>query len=333
MAYATTAALASEATARKAADASEAAARATADTQEATARAVAHAALSARLSALESWRSSITESRKVVPVSGIPALLAAIADDTVDAIVIEDGTYAVHAASASDPQSLWIGHAYAGRTRPLSIDPRTPGGVVLDGGGAVGWEGVVLQEVHDLSWGPMRLANATVVQGGAVVLGQSGSFVPLGVRNVALRGWTVEETVKSGSPLAQLGDHAVYVSSSSTPGTGISLDGWTVLSPGPDGLDSALHVYVQPALGVGPQGLSVTGWRVVGTDQALVFWDPSSSAVVSVTTVTGARRFAVRYEGGQVSLVDVASTGSGVRGLFTDLASTPGLTLSGCSLD
>ena len=252
------------ATARKAADASEAAARATADAQEATARAVADAALSARLSALESWRSSITESRKVVPVSGIPALLAAIADDTVDAIVIEDGTYAVHAASASDPQSLWIGHAYAGRTRPLSIDPRTPGGVVLDGGGAVGWEGVVLQEVHDLSWGPMRLANATVVQGGAVVLGQSGSFVPLGVRNVALRGWTVEETVKSGSPLAQLGDHAVYVSSSSTP---------------------------------------------------------------------GARRFAVRYEGGQVSLQNVASTGSGVRGLFTDLASTPGLTLSGCSLD
>lgn len=320
--------------------AAETAARKATDSAEATARASADSALTARVSALEAAVAALTppppvivEVPKVVPAATVADIVRWLADDTVDVIDVADGRVACPTASTS--QGLWIDGRFAARTRPVTVRPHTDGGVVLDGGGADHWEAVVFQDgAHDIAFGPFRLANATVTQGGAIVFGQSGSHVPTGVRDIAMRGWSADGTVRSGSALSQLGDHFVYFSSSSTPSTGITLDDFALSSASPDGLDSAAHFYIQPALGVGPQGVRLRRWRVSGTDQALVFYDATLAGVsVEDTAIAGARKYAVRYHdpARSVTLQNVVSTGSGLKGLLAD-SGTAGLTLAVCSL-
>lgn len=319
--YATTRALADETAARKSADA---------------ALQAQVEALKAAVAALQPPPPVIVPVVKTVPVSSIPALLSTLLDDTVDEIVVADGTYAVPVANGGSSGALRIDSRYAARTRPVLVRASTDGGVVLSGGGANYWEGIwFLDGCHDQTWRGFQLANATVSGGGAIVFGQSGSYVPVGVRNIALQSMTVDATVRSGSGLVAPNDHAVYFSSSSTPSTGITIDDLTVDSPA-GGVQSALHFYVQPALGVGPQGVAVNRMAVSGTDQAVMCYDDSLRGLaVNDSTIAGARVYAVRYQypNATVALSRVASTGSGSKGLYVPAGvSTANLSMTGCSL-
>ena len=107
-----------------------------------------------------------------VRVASIPDLLAALADDANTEIVVADGTYRVSAAGLQEPDSLWIGAAFAGRTRPVTVRAETIGGVTIDGGGAPYFGGISFDEgAHDQTWDGFVFANGTPTQTGVVTFG------------------------------------------------------------------------------------------------------------------------------------------------------------------
>ena len=272
-----------------------------------------------------------------VRVTSVASLLTALADNTVTEIVVANGTYVVPDAHSSVGQKsgLWIDARFAGRTKPVLVRAETIGGVTFSGGGATGWLGLHFTEgVHDQTWQGFHFANAEPTQTGVIVFGQSGSVTPVPPHHITLLDITIDETITSDNPVGMSGDHAVYFSSTTTPIHDILIDRLTVKAA-TSGLDSALHFYTQPALGLGPQSVTVSHMTVTGTDQAIIFWDASlSNITISDSTITGAKDTAVRYEqGGTVTLRNVTSTGSGQHGFYSSLGSNPpGVTFIGDSL-
>ena len=61
---------------------------------------------------------------KSVLVASVVGLKAALADDSVDDIVVADGTYHISESADETGNSLWIGSAYARRTRPVTVRAR-----------------------------------------------------------------------------------------------------------------------------------------------------------------------------------------------------------------
>ena len=107
-----------------------------------------------------------------VRVASIPDLLAALANDANTEIVVADGTYRVSAAGLQEPDSLWIGAAFAGRTRPVTVRAETIGGVTIDGAGAPYFGGISFNDgAHDQTWDGFVFANGTPTQTGVVTFG------------------------------------------------------------------------------------------------------------------------------------------------------------------
>ena len=93
-------------------------------------------------------------------MSSIPALLTALADNTVTDIVVANGTYRVSPASGQASNSLWIGSRFAGRTRAVTVRAETSGGVTFDGGGTTTFGGLTFVEgAHDQTWDGFNFAN------------------------------------------------------------------------------------------------------------------------------------------------------------------------------
>jgi hypothetical protein len=254
------------------------------------------------------------------------SLLTNLADNTVDEIVVANGTYTVPS------RQLTIDSRFASRTNPVLVRAETVGGVTISGGGATSWLGLhFTQGVHDQTWQGFRFANAEPTQTGVIVFGQSGSVTPVPPHHITLLDISIAGSITSDNPGS--GDHAMYFSSTTTPTHDILIDRYTV--DGSGGVNTAITFYVQPALGVGPRDVTVSHATVTGTRQAFEFWDASlRNITVSDSTITGARESAVRYElGGTVTLRNVTSTGSGSRGFYSSLGATPpGVTFSGTSL-
>ena len=61
-----------------------------------------------------------------VTVSSIGSLKTALADDTVDEIIVADGTYHVSPSNESTPICSGSAASFANRTRPVSFGPRRP---------------------------------------------------------------------------------------------------------------------------------------------------------------------------------------------------------------
>ena len=115
--------------------------------------------------------------QKVVQVSSIVALKTALADNSVDEIVVANGTYHVSAAASRASDSLYIGGAYAARNRPVTVRAATIGGVTFDAGGAsVGM--YILDGAHDQTWDGFHFANVHPVDTGTVVIGGDPTYVP-----------------------------------------------------------------------------------------------------------------------------------------------------------
>ncbi len=105
-------------------------------------------------------------------MTSIPALLTALANNSISDIVVANGTYHVSGAASQGSDSLWIGARFAGRTNPVTVRAETKWGVTFDGGGATYFGGLSFEAgAHDQTWDGFRFANGQPTQTGVVLFG------------------------------------------------------------------------------------------------------------------------------------------------------------------
>ena len=113
-----------------------------------------------------------------VRVTSIPALLTALANNSIDEIVVANGTYHVSPSGQLKADSLWIGgDKMVARTRPITVRAETLGGVTLDGTGDTGAYGALSFEdgAHDQTWDGFRFTNMAAIYTGII---EVGGYVP-----------------------------------------------------------------------------------------------------------------------------------------------------------
>jgi hypothetical protein len=270
-----------------------------------------------------------------VRASSIPALLTALANNTVDEIVVADGTYRVSPAGKQYADSLWIGKRFAGRTRPVTVRAETPGGVTFDGGGASSFGGLwFVDGAHHQTWEGFVFANGRPTQTGVIMFGEGGGSAPhhITLRNVTIAGSNIGRATSATAPNT---DHAIYVSQALEGPHDLLFENVTV--DGTAGLASAFHFYHSDATHRNAWNVTIRGLRVTGTQQAIMLWDRTLHDItIDGARITNALANAVRYErpGQDIVLRNITSTGSGQYGFFSSLGpQPPGVTFSGNSFD
>jgi hypothetical protein len=270
-----------------------------------------------------------------VTVASIPALLSALADNSVDEIVVANGTYRISGSGNQASNSLWIGSRYASRTRPVTVRAQTTGGVTFDGGG--GYLGGISFNggAHDQTWDGFHFANGTTSQTGVIMFGgYAGMAAPY---NISLTHITVDASchrVNSGAT-----DHAVYFSYAVGGPHDILLQDLTVDASDPMGLVSAVHMdhgYASDAPNVAAHDVTVrrltfTGNTGIASQQAIILWQPPTSDwLFDGATITNAGGLAIRYEsspGSNIVFQNITSVNSG--GFYSSQGTRPaGVTFS-----
>lgn len=269
-------------------------------------------------------------------VTSIVDLLAALDDNTLDEIVVKNGTYTVAGASSKGPTALWIGAKFADRTRPILVRAETKGGVMLSGAGANHWIGLsFIEGAHDQTWDGFTFINAEPTQTGVIVFG--GTYGVLGPQWVAphhitLRNIKIAASITSS--YAGSGDHSIYIADSASPGVhDILVENYTV--DGAGGVNTALTMYHSAAGFPNASNVTVRNIDVTGTNQAIEIWDATiNGLLIEKAAIRNVRSRAVRYETGKaVTLKDMVSTGtpSGV-GFYSSKGATPAdVTFINCS--
>ncbi len=272
---------------------------------------------------------------KSVRVTSIPALLRALANNTVDQIVVANGTYRISTSSRGASNSLWIGSRFASRTRPVVVRAQTVGGVTFDaGGGALG--GITFTGgAHNQTWIGFRFANGTVSQTGVIMFGgYAGQKAPYAI---TLKRITINHTVHRVSNAAT--DHAVYFSYALDTWRNILIDGLTVRASDAKGLASAIHMdhgYPADAPNVPAHGVTVRNLTFYGNStwtnqQAIILWLPSvHDWLFDGARIVNAGGRAARFESrgaGDIVFRNIVSTRS--HGFYSSLGSNPpGVTFS-----
>lgn len=261
-------------------------------------------------------------------VKTIAELLSAAPDDAIDELLLRDGSHLVASASLRKPNSLWLGEAIAARTRPLVIRPETPGGVLLDGGGATHWIAVSFaQGVHDLTWGDFAYGNAEPTNTGVIMLGDYGITQTAAPHHITLK---KPRLLKSLRGRNDLNDHGVYFSHALDGGPhDITIDDFD-LEPGGT-LSSAFHFYHSVAPRENAKDVLIRRFRIgAGVATGIFLWDETLRNIrFQDGTIDGARNHAVSYGKVASGIVfeRVISTRSGVAGLYAP--SKTGLSLVG----
>ena len=282
--------------------------------------------------------------QKTVTVSSISALKSALVDDSVDVIVVRNGTYHVSPSNQAVSDSLWIGSAASGgyafdaRTRPVTVRAETKGGVVFDGGGASAFGGLSFEDgAHHQTWDGFRFANMRADYTGIIEVGSYTSR--RAPHHITLRNITIEAsctgraTTASGNTL----DHAFYIGQALDPGPhDLTFEDVTVRGEG--NLATAFHFYN----GADRGPTSKNAWNVLvrrmtvtGTQQALLVWETTAHDITfEDVTISNARAHAVRYEyGSAIKFNRVTSTGSGSSGFYSSKGTSPaGVTITNSSL-
>jgi hypothetical protein len=263
-------------------------------------------------------------------VASIPALLAALADDSVEDIVVADGTYTIGEASDQAADSLWIGSAYAARTRPVTVRAETVGGVTFDArGGHLG--GISFEQgAHDQTWDGFHFANGLTSNTGVIVFGGYPGFAaPF---DITLRHITVDASVHRVNAGAAT-DHAVYFSYAVGGPHDVLIEDLTVDATDPMGLVSGIHMdhgYPQDAPNVASHDVTVrrlvfNGNKTIASQQAIILWQPpTQNWLFDGATITDAGGLAVRFESSPASRIvfrDVTSRNSG--GFYSSMGSNP----------
>ena len=276
-----------------------------------------------------------------VRVSSIAALKTALADDTVDEIVVANGTYHVSSANQVEADSLWIASAqngdldFAGRTRPITVRAETTGGVTFDGGGGSGYMGMAFEDgAHDQTWDGFNFANmaGTVIEFG----GYTPSRPP---HHITLRNITLKSTCRRTSAGANQ-DQGIYFSDAAGRGpNNLLLEDITVDGSDPLSVWSAIHAYHGDATNPPPDHVTIRRLTVTGTTNAIILWDDTAVQhdwLIDGATITNARANAVRFESigaNNIVFKNIVSTGSGSGGFYSTLgANPPGVSLIDDSL-
>lgn len=260
-----------------------------------------------------------------VRVASIPDLLAALANDANTEIVVADGTYRVSAAGLQEPDSLWIGAAFAGRTRPVTVRAETIGGVTIDGAGAPYFGGISFNDgAHDQTWDGFVFANGTPTQTGVVTFG--GHSGMQAAHHITLRNLRFLDSLTGSATnlLAPTTDHAIYVSKAAGGPHDLVFEDITV--DGHGGLASAIQFYSHDEISPNAWNVWIRRLTVTGTQQAIIIWDSTlHDIVVDTATVTGALSHGVRYEdpGKDIFLANVTTVGSGEQGFHSSLGNAP----------
>jgi hypothetical protein len=270
---------------------------------------------------------------KSVTVTSIPALLSMLADDSVDEIVVANGTYHVSPSNEVSSDSLWIGPDYAGRTRPITVRAETRGGVTFDGGGGSGFGGLSFEDgAHDQTWDGFTFANMGADQSGIVEFG--GYVARRTPHHITLRHITVRRscTGSATSASAPTVDHAFYISNSTKVGPHDLLFEDIVVD-GRGGLASAFHFFHGDRADPNASRVTVRRLQVIGTQQALILWaDDLRTITFDTVRIDHALRYAVRFEAPgakDIVLTNIISTGSGSQGFFSSAGLHPrGITFS-----
>ena len=273
-----------------------------------------------------------------VRVSSIPALLDALADDTIADIVVTDGTYHVSPAGKIASDSLWIGgDRYASRTKPVLVEAETRGGVTFDGGGGDEYAALSFEDgAHDQTWDGFVFADMRADYSGIVEI---GGYVPkrpphdITMRFITIKGTCLGQATSANAPATE---HAFYISNAA--GTGPNhLLFEDIAVDGSGGLASAFQFDHGDAADPNASSVTVRRLRVDRTQQAIIFWTPAVHDVTFTDVViTGASRYAVRYEtigATGIVLSNITSSRSGKQGFFSSEGSSPpGLTLTNVDL-
>ena len=285
--------------------------------------------------ALKARRSDTASSGGSVRVSSIAGLLSALADNSLDEIVVANGTYHVDVAYKQAAKSLYIGSRFAGRTRAITIRAETSGRVTFDGGNAAGGMGLWFgQGAHDQTWAGFNFANIV----GIPV--EFGGFTPSApAHHITMRHIKILRSCHRASASSDQ-EQGFYFSNAK--GTGphdilladIDIDGSSPLS-----VWSGIHGYHGDAANPPPSNITIRRLNVVGTTNAIVLWYDSGTQrnwTFEDVTINGARANAIRFEsvGAKTILFDnVISRGSGESGFYSSMgAHPPGVTITNSSL-
>jgi hypothetical protein len=254
-------------------------------------------------------------------VTSVPALLGALADNSVDEIVVANGTYHVSPASNTQSESLWIGSRFAGRTNPVTVRAETRGGVTFDGGGATSFGGLAFVDgAHDQTWDGFNFANGQATNTGVIFFGGGSGQAPhhITLRHIAI--------LASCTGHNDRNDHGVYFSMAADGPHDILIEDLTVDGSGPTPLSSALHFYHSDSANRNAWNVTVRRLVVSGTYQAVILWDSTlRNITIDGATISNARYSAVRYEdpGSAIVLKDIVSSGSGQKGFYSSLGNNP----------
>jgi len=279
-----------------------------------------------------------TSGGKSVRVTSIPALLSTLADNTVDEIVVANGTYHVSPAGQLRSDSLWIGgDRFARRTRPILVRAETVGGVTLDGGGARAFGALSFEDgAHDQTWDGFRFTNMKAEYTGII---EVGGYMPRRTPyNITIRNMTITSTCTGRATTANgsTWDHGIYVAHAARVGphdlrfTNIRVDGRGNLA-------SAVHFDHGDATNPAAWNVTVRGLHVTGTQQAIILWSNRLRNVVfDGADIRNAKAYGVRFESDGASGIvfkNITSVDSGYRGFFSSMGSNPpGVTFSNNSL-
>jgi hypothetical protein len=284
---------------------------------------------------------------KTVNVSSIPGLKTALADNTVDEIVVANGTYHVSPAGQAAADSLWIGsstsggYPFASRTRAITVRAETIGGVTFDGGGGSGYGGLAFEAgAHDQVWDGFNFAHMAANYTGIIEIG--GYTTRAAPHHITLRHITILATCTGRATTADgsTWDHAIYMGQALAPGPhDLVFEDVTVHGEG--NLATAFHFFHGADMGgLNANHVTIRRLTVTGTQQPFLIWEPSVHDVtLDTATISNAKAYAIRYEtiGStlpyNIQLSNITSTGSGYQGFYSSLGSAPpGVTFTNDSL-
>lgn len=271
-------------------------------------------------------------SLKSVPVSAVIPLKQWLLDNSVDEIVVANGTYAVAGSGNQAPTSLWMDGAYVARTRPILVRAATPGAVTFDGGGGY-FGGISFNDgVHHMTWDGFNFANGKTSSTGVIVFGgYAGKKAP---HHITMRRTVIEASclrVNVGSTT----DHALYFSYAVDGWSDILFDDYTVKATDLMGLSTGVHMdhgYAEDAPNVAAHGVTIRNFKFQGNpsmvvQQPVILWKPPiHDWLFDGANIQNAGSFAIRFESiGASNIVfkDMVSTNSTGGGFYSSLGSNP----------
>ena len=152
--------------------------------------------------------------------------------------------------------------------------------------------------------------------------GYPGQAAPhhITMRNITIKASCTGSATSASAPTT---DHAFYISEAVGGPHDLRFSDITVDGSGK--LATAFHFYHSDAANQNGWNITIERLHVRGTQQAIMLWDATLHDItIDTADISGALRFAIRYEGGKaITLANVTSTGSGSAGFSSSLGSTP----------